>query len=80
MRRTADNLKGTIVEIAQKLDENNAMLSQVHLLCPLVYAVSNPYVQLGIQFVQIGQDTAAKAFLEKLDNELEKCGIRVRSL
>ena len=37
--------------------------------------------QLGIQFVQIGSDAQARAFLEKLDNDLkETYSIRVRSL
>ena len=36
------------------------------------------YVQLGIQFIQIGSDSQARTFLEQLDNDLkEKHSIRV---
>lgn len=81
MRRTADDLEGTIVHIAKKLDEKTAPLSQVRWLCPLVRAVSHPYVQLGIQFVQIGDNHNVEEFLRKLDDDLKgKHGIRVRSL
>ena len=39
------------------------------------------YFQLGIQFIQIGSDTQARLFLEKLDNDLkEQHSIRVRRL
>ena len=40
---------------------------------------SRTYIQLGIQFIQIGSDSQARVFLEKLDNDLkEKHSIRVR--
>ena len=37
------------------------------------------YVQLGIQFIQIGSDSQTRTFLEQLDHDLkEKHLIRVR--
>jgi hypothetical protein len=39
------------------------------------------YFQLGLQFIQIGSDSQARSYLEKLDNDLkEKYSIRVRRL
>ncbi|KAG5635856.1 hypothetical protein H0H81_009864 [Sphagnurus paluster] len=36
--------------------------------------------QLGIQFVQIGNDARARAYLESLDDDLVKHGVRVRTV
>ena len=42
---------------------------------------SSWYVQLGIQFIQIGSDSDARSFLVKLDNDLkQKYKIRVRGV
>ena len=80
-RRTADDAESAIVQIANRLDRAGATLSQVRPLCPSSGGASDPHPQLGIQFVQIGTNSDARAFLEKLDNDLkDKHNIRVRSL
>lgn len=56
-----DDVTSVIVNAANRLERNNALLSQ-----------------LGIQFFQIGNDSAATKALKQLDNELtEKYKIRV---
>ena len=78
-RRIADDAESAIVHIAQRLDGAGATLSQVRPLRLPVRGVPYPSVQVGIQFIQIGTNDGARAFLEKLDNDLkEKYNIRVR--
>lgn len=81
VRRAADDAESAIVQIAQRLNRAGATLSQVCYLCPSVRGTPDLYVQLGIQFIQIGTNVEARKFLEKLDDDLkEKHKIRVGPL
>lgn len=81
VRRTADDVEGVIVYVAQQLDELRRPLCQVRYLCPSFRGASYPCVQLGIQFVQVGNNPAATKFLKELDDNLKKeHKIRVRAL
>lgn len=73
---TADDPEYVIRALAQRLDQEDLPLSQVILFfvaCDRHIDGDTP--QLGIQFVQIGDDKEAAAFLKRLDDDLE--GVRV---
>lgn len=81
VRRTADKAKEAIIEIAEQLDHANAVLTQARRLRPSVRDASYPRLQIGIQFIQIGDDKDATESLRELDDNLKgDHGVRVRDL
>ena len=79
VRSTADDPGEVIVALAELVKQGK--LGNVRWLCPSVRGASYPCPQFGIQFIQIGNDEGATAFLTNLDNNLkQEHGIKVRTL
>lgn len=68
----ADDLAQNIFFLAKELDDRNEIASQVRsglLFCEFHQLI---VLQVGIQFIQVGDSTAARAYLEGLDDNLAK--------
>lgn len=77
---TADDPEDVIVMAARRLDRGNFPITQVDtpIFDEWKYVADRVHVQVGIQFVQIGNSILAAEFLQELDDGLtSNHGIRV---
>lgn len=78
---SADDPEAVIIQAARRLDRGNLPVSQVRPSTVLLYrtfSAMSYLLQVGIQFVQVGDDPRATEALRELDDELAKeYGIRV---
>jgi hypothetical protein len=74
-----DDPRPVIMTAARRLDRLHAPLTQARFCLHLLGLPNMRSTQVGIQFVQIGTDPRATAFLKELDDDLQGAhDIRVR--
>jgi hypothetical protein len=75
----ADDPESVIVAAATRLDNGNFPLSQVHFYFTAEnHTSTEPGIQVGIQFVQVGDSREATRYLQDLDDQLAcRRGMRV---